>query len=243
MPKSASVNPIVTPTSNPQAPGGFSYWDWLVNQCDYDLFQVFGDTSAGKTHLMMFLAEQCAKEGKKVLYIDTEGGAGRRSLERAKNAGVTYERALSQQELKMRLKLLGNEKWESVVVDSPTLFLNEHWSEWSVQQRGEALQTLAKSYGYLKRYSQKNNAVGLIVAQPTSKMMNPTLDIIGEKAQYFVKVTTYIRLTTNENGEIIARQWVFWKARDHPGGKPISDIRIDDAGVHLDVDRLKAVMI
>ena len=93
---------------------------------------IYGPSAAGKTTLCMLASIAMAREKKKVLYIDTEGGF---SLERMKQlAGDSLEEILKyiillkptsleeQNKVLKRLKSLVNERISLIIVDTLTIF-------------------------------------------------------------------------------------------------------------------------
>ncbi|MEK6900061.1 MAG: DNA repair and recombination protein RadB [Nanoarchaeota archaeon] len=88
---------------------------------------VFGPSGAGKTNLCIMAAAQAAESGKKVLFVDTEGGI---AVERVKQVSSDYQAVLEriiffnpvtfseQNDIFEKLKEMVNEQIGLIVVDS-----------------------------------------------------------------------------------------------------------------------------
>ena len=88
---------------------------------------LYGPSGTGKTNLCLLAAINVAESGKKVIFMDTEGGI---AVERIKQISINYEKVLShiiflnpmtfieQKEIFDKLKELVNEQIGMVVVDS-----------------------------------------------------------------------------------------------------------------------------
>lgn len=73
--------------------GSYDLNKWLYGGYETDIVSViYGDSGTGKTNFCLMAAVSQAKKGKKVIYMDTEGGF---SVERVKQlAGEEYKKAL-----------------------------------------------------------------------------------------------------------------------------------------------------
>tara|TARA_Y100000310_G_scaffold325749_1_gene389739 strand:+ start:920 stop:1603 length:684 start_codon:yes stop_codon:yes gene_type:complete len=74
---------------------GAEFLDTFFNggyDCDV-VTTIYGPSGSGKTNLCLLAAVKCAEQGKKVIYIDTEGGI---AVERIKQLSRHYEEVLKQ---------------------------------------------------------------------------------------------------------------------------------------------------
>jgi len=108
---------------------GAAFLDALL-EGGYDsdiLTTIFGPSGAGKTNLCLLAAARIAESGKKVLFIDTEGGI---AVERIKQISTDYNLVLDkiiflnpvtfveQNDIFEKVKVMANEQIGMIVVDS-----------------------------------------------------------------------------------------------------------------------------
>lgn len=145
--------------------------DKLINGLEKDVITtVYGPAASGKTNICISSAVEIAKEGKKVIYIDTEGGF---SVERLKQLVEDYENILDhilffkptsfeeQKNVFEKLNEIVNEKVGLVVVDSISML-------YRLERKGEDMEInreLGRQLGVLNEICRKKNIPVIITNQ------------------------------------------------------------------------------
>ena len=146
---------------------------------------IYGPAGAGKTNLALLAAVSVAKKGKKVLFVDTEGGF---SVSRLKQIATDYKKVLDQivflrptnfkdqTEAIERLKTLVNKKIGLIVVDTINMLyrLQRSFKEDDNFNRDLSLQMLA-----LNEIARNQNIPILLTSQVYSAFDNNRLRIVG----------------------------------------------------------------
>ncbi len=146
---------------------------------------IYGPAGAGKTNLALLAAVDAAKQGKKVIFIDTEGGF---SVSRLKQILPEYKKLLDrivflrptsfeeQKQAIERLKELVNSKIGLIVVDTMTMLyrLQRSFKEDDNYNRDLSLQML-----WLNEIARKHNIPVLLTSQVYSSFEGSRIKIVG----------------------------------------------------------------
>lgn len=146
---------------------------------------IYGPSGAGKTNLAVMTAVQIAKKGKKVIYIDTEGGF---SVSRLKQITPDYDLILKNivflqpttfEEQKNdfeKLKNLVNEKIGLIIVDTIAML----YRLVRVQDVQEVNRELGIQIGYLTEIARKKKIPVLVTNQVyTSFDLKDKINMVG----------------------------------------------------------------
>lgn len=127
--------------------------------------QLYGGSGSGKTNICIQLAVECVKNGKKVIFIDTEGFSSDRFKQIAgedakKIAGdiIIYEPASFEQQYSaiIDIEKLMNEKIGLIILDSAALFyrlgLQDDSNDENVAIRRELVNQIGILHGIARKY-------------------------------------------------------------------------------------------
>ena len=235
--------PEKPPKKAPAKKDGFSMWQWLVEMIGYNVGMIFGDTGSGKSKTCEQIAYECAKEEKKVYYIDHEANFSKKDIDTLKKAGVTYKLMTKKDDLYDldQQKIHG---FDLVIIDSATLAITGTWAKLNMQQKGSTLQQLQGMVYRLSQYCiEKKNCIVILTAQPTSLMGDKhTIQPLGDKVHYLCKEIYYIKAPRNEEGFITKRTVISFRSRSFPDGTVIAPIETQKFGVKFDVKHMEKIM-
>lgn len=195
--------------------------------------QIFGEAGSGKTNLCMQLAVECVKNGKKVIYIDTEAIsplrfkqiAGENAKEIAREILIFEPTSFEEQYTAVReIEKLISDRIGLIVVDSATAFYRFELDqeESSIRSRRE----LANQIGFLHGIARKYKLAVVITNQVYSDMATGTLKPIGGSGIEHIS-KTIIQLEKTGEG---TRRAKLWKHRSLPEGRA-RDFRITHEGI------------
>ncbi len=195
--------------------------------------QVFGEAGSGKTNLCMQLAVECVKNGKKVIYIDTEAIspqrfrqiAGENAKEIAREIIIFEPTSFEEQYSAVKeIEKLISDRIGLIVVDSATSFYRFELDqdESSIRSRRE----LSNQIGFLHGIARKYRLTVVISNQVYSDMASGTLKPIGGSGIEHIS-KTIIQLEKTGEG---TRRAKLWKHRSLPEGRA-RDFRITNEGL------------
>ncbi|AFV24412.1 DNA repair and recombination protein RadB [Methanolobus psychrophilus R15] len=195
--------------------------------------QVFGEAGSGKTNLCMQLAVECVKNGKKVIYIDTEAIspqrfrqiAGENAKEIAREIIIFEPNSFEEQYSAVKeIEKLISDRIGLIVVDSATSFYRFELDqdESSIRSRRE----LSNQIGFLHGIARKYRLTVVISNQVYSDMASGTLKPIGGSGIEHIS-KTIIQLEKTGEG---TRRAKLWKHRSLPEGRA-RDFRITNEGL------------
>ena len=157
----------------PKIPTGSKIMDSLINGYETDIITtVYGPAGAGKTLLCILCSAQVARTGKKVIYMDTEGGF---STIRVKQIFPDYQKILSnmlffkptsfkeQKKAFEKLKDLVDSKIGLIVVDTISMLYRLELG--TSEEVYEVNRDLGKQIAYLSEISRKKKIPILIANQ------------------------------------------------------------------------------
>jgi len=169
-----------------RAPSGAKFLDeFLAGGYEADaITTIYGPPGTGKTNLALLAAIEVAKQGKKVIFIDTEGGF---SIARLKQILPAYRKLLDriiflrptnfdeQKQAIQRLKELVNSKIGLIIVDTMTMLyrLQRSFKE-ADYNRDLSLQMLA-----LNEIARKHNIPILLTSQVYTSFDTGRIKIVG----------------------------------------------------------------
>lgn len=197
---------------------------------------IYGPSGSGKTNLCLLASVKVAEEGKKVLFMDTEGGI---AVERIRQISTDYEKVLEriiflnpvnfeeQKDFFEKIREIVNEQFGMVVVDSISmLYRLELGRSEGVYEVNLAL---GKQIAYLVEIARKSKIPILITNQVYSDFETPNgvKMVGGDLLKYGSKCL--IELKNFEN----CRGLVLRKHRSLPEGKEFK-FKIVQNGIEAD---------
>ncbi len=183
--------------------------------------QIFGEAGSGKTNICLQLAVECVKEGKKAIFIDTEGLspdrfrqiAGENAKQIAQNIIIFEPHSFEEQYAAiMEIDKISYENIGVIIMDSATAYyrLELDDDESSIKTRRE----LANQVGFLHSLARKRGIVVLITNQVYSNITSGTLKPIGGSGLEHIS-KAIIQLERTGNGK---RKATLLKHRSRPEG-------------------------
>lgn len=230
--KQAEESPAACPSKN------FQYYYWLYCLAGYDIVLVFGDSGIGKTKFCTQMAFEMTKEGKSIVYYDTEGNMSNATVQRLKDCGVTY---VSIPEYRQMLKIGKEEPADVLILDSATLFITGKWARGDMRMHGDMLQVVQGVYYQVKQWCQQKGKIAIITAQPISTMGDKKgIEPMGDKANFMTKVILYAKGDKKPEGGFENRRLITYKSRDMPDQTLVTRFETTADGIKiLNLDRLK----
>ena len=185
---------------------------------------IFGPSGAGKTNLCLLAAVKVAESGKKVIFIDTEGGI---AVERIRQLSENYQQVLEkiiffnpvnfseQNELFENLKGMINENIGMIVVDSIAMLYRLELGR--KEEVYEVNTALGRQIAYLVEIARKNNIPVLITNQVYADFDNrdEVKMVGGDLLKYGSKCLLELKKLHNGKGLILR------KHRSLPEGKEV----------------------
>ncbi len=147
---------------------------------------IYGPAGSGKTNLAMLAAVSCAESGKKVIYVDTEGGF---SVERLKQLCSDHKKILErimfltpttfeeQKKAIEKLKTLVDQKIGLIIVD--TISMLYRFERKIGEDSGEFNRDLSVQVAQLAEITRKKNIPVLLTNQVYSQFQTNTVSMIG----------------------------------------------------------------
>ncbi|RMF91805.1 MAG: DNA repair and recombination protein RadB [Methanobacteriota archaeon] len=195
--------------------------------------QLYGPPASGKTNLCLLALVRCVEQGKKVVFIDTEGG---HSIERLRQiAGENLEQVLEksyfyepmnfkdQQFIVDNLDYMMNQDVGLIILDSAVAFYRHERNDENASELNKAL---ASQIAKLSSLARKHNLAVLITTQVYSSYENEgeVEPVGGSMLKYWSKVIVELK---REGGDIEA---VLMRHRELPEGLK-TRFRITEKGI------------
>ncbi len=147
---------------------------------------IFGPAGSGKTNLAMLAAVACADSGKKVIYVDTEGGF---SVERLKQLCSNHEKVFEnivfltpttfeeQKKSIEKLRTLVDQKIGLIIVD--TISMLYRFERKIGEESGEFNRDLSMQVAQLTEITRKKNIPVLLTNQVYSSFQSNGVSMVG----------------------------------------------------------------
>ncbi|MBN2109889.1 MAG: DNA repair and recombination protein RadB [Methanosarcinaceae archaeon] len=175
--------------------------------------QIFGEAGSGKTNLCIQLAVECVRNGKKVIYIDTEAIspqrfkqiAGENAKEIAREIIIFEPTSFEEQYAAVKeIEKLISDRIGLIVVDSATAFYRFELDqdESSIRTRRE----LSNQIGFLHSIARKHKLTVVITNQVYSDVVTGTMKPIGGSGIEHIS-KTIVQLEKTGEGTRRARLW------------------------------------
>ena len=192
-----------------------------------DILCIFGATGSGKSKMVCELAVAEQRAGGKVVYFDTEQGFGGNVIEMMKRVGIDYRRMSDLRGIYQAIKTLTG---TLVVIDSTTLGITGRWFAEALDSKGRLLQEVQYLYYMMKEWCHKHNAMAIVIAQPTSEFGGRGLEVMGDKANFYLKDTLFIDFV-REEFTVKKRALRVFKSRSLPEGMTLCDLKTTATGM------------
>ena len=180
-----------------------------------EITTIYGPGASGKTNICLIAAAHTASQGKKVIYIDTEGGF---SLERLKQIALDYKNVLDktiflkptsfkeQKKVFLQLKDIINNKIGLIVVDTVSMLYRLELGKNGEAQ--EANRELGKQLSYLSEIARKKNIPILITNQVYASFdeKDKVNMVGGDLLKYGSKCLIELQITPASNRRLILKK-------------------------------------
>ena len=158
-------------------------YELIVADVGNDILEVFGGSGSGKTTFALEVIRTARELGKKVFYIDTERNI-KEPLPPEEYAYISSFNDLH------RFALQSLPKADLIILDSIGVTALGEYASLDMKQRGEALMRVQSIFYKLKQWTQRNNALAIVLNQPVSdfnKGEGVILGPFGDKGIYYCK--------------------------------------------------------
>lgn len=207
-------------------------YEKLVKIVGHDVLQLFGDTGTGKTFFCIGLMREAVKNGKKVVFIDSERNLNFDETEKPENLTYYYS-----PELKDIINTCANlPKADLYILDSMGFPVVTQFAMASMKEKGDMLLKCVTLTHYLKVATWRNKALAVVTNQPVSpfgkNIPEDQLPPFGDKSQFGYKEiwrTTMERTNENETTCSIRA----WRSRKFGRGKILFLMKISSKGVEI----------
>ena len=222
--------PCTPPTNGVKIPAAPTSNLLKVIKDDYeaDILEVFGDSGSCKTKLMVLIALEGKRDGKKVRFVDTE-----RNLRKAEIAalGDSYQYLPGISDLNGFCKKLPTDP-DIIIIDSIGYPILTEFSKMSANQKGSALMQLIAWFGDLKDWAINNNKLVIVTNQPDSDFAKEAGYInrpFGDKARFAAKEIWEMKRLGMQQGVTKSAIRTF-RSRIKGYGLDVAQIEINDNG-------------
>ncbi len=199
--------------------------DKILSVAGNDTIQVFGPSGSGKTTFANYVAMEAAKQGRKVVYIDSERNVNQKS----DSDNFIYFYSPSLNDIINRCANLPPANL--YVLDSIGFPVLSQFSLADMKRRGDMLLKCVTLTHYLKLATYKHKAVAIVTNQPQSQFGKTAglddLQPFGDKSMYGYKEIwrTYLDKASSDETICLIRAW---RSRKFGRGKTLFQIRIAD---------------
>jgi RecA/RadA recombinase len=197
----------------------------LIELVGYDTLQIFGDSGSGKTTFVMEVMKDAIKQGKRVVFIDSERNINADSFP----DNFTYFYSPRLVDIVNRCANLPAA--DLYILDSIGFPVITQFSLADMKRRGDMLLKCVTLTHFLKTATWKNKAIAIVTNQPQSAFgKNIGLDErnpFGDKAMYGYKEIWRTYLDKASSDETICTIKA-WRSRKFGRGKTLFQVRIAD---------------
>lgn len=222
-------------------------FDKLLELVGNHLIEIYSDTGNGKSRLAHHIATEAERNGKKVLYIDTEKSLPVGYEKQLKNYEVhTAKTALElMRQLIARVRRARDEDFNLIVVDSIGLPVLAALPEMSMRERGDAFQLMANLRFQMMGFAFEHG-LALATNQPQSELArvsmggkepkvaeNEPLGPFGGKSEFMAKLILRSEAIKKSPTQSTFKLAVY-KAREHGQEYEFARFSIGKDGVSIE---------
>lgn len=210
-------------------------YNLMLEIAGHDVVEIFGPSGSGKTSSALLVAGEALKQGKRVIYIDTEMNLDENHVASLQEAGLEYYYMTDVGEI---LEFLRRDpQFDVFILDSLGMPILRKFAMANAKERGEMLLKAIAISGKLKELSKRNHALVLITNQPESEfgksVSQTALAPFGDKHIFDIKEIWRSTIRARGVGSpTIISVWA-WRSRKFAYGTEIYKLAITDSGIKL----------
>ena len=202
-------------------------YEKVISIVGFDIFQVFGESGTCKTTFALELAKSAIKQGKKVVYIDTERNVSETP------PGVEYYYAPEINEISDFLR--NPPKADVYILDSVGFALVGEIAEKGRKYIQDLIQKVQAWAYILKKMTYRHKALALLINQPKSTFRSgeninvEEIPPVGGKLIFGTKEVWRTSIAKMTAESTIAHVTA-WRSRKYGRGRVLFEIKVSDAG-------------
>jgi len=201
-------------------------YEKVISIVGFDIFQIFGESGTCKTTFALELAKSAMKQGKKVVYIDTE-----RNVTDIPN-GIEYYYAPETEKISDFLR--NPPKADVYILDSVGFALTGEIAEKGRKYIQDLIQRVQAWAYILKKQTYRYKALALLINQPKSTFRSENVNVeevppVGGKLIFGTKEVWRTSIAKMTAESTIAHVTA-WRSRKYGRGRVLFEIKVSDAG-------------
>ena len=202
-------------------------YEKVINIVGFDIFQVFGESGTCKTTFALELAKSAIKQGKKVVYIDTE-----RNVTDIPN-GIEYYYAPEIEKISDFLR--NPPKADVYILDSVGFALVGEIAEKGRKHIQDLIQKVQAWAYILKKMTYRHKALALLVNQPKSTYRageNVNIEEVPPVGGKLIFGTKEVWRTSiaKMTAESTVAHVTAWRSRKYGRGRVLFEVKVSDTG-------------
>lgn len=210
----------------------------LLDFVENDVIEFFGDTGTGKSKLILEIAKNGIKHGKRILFYDTEKNLTEEERKIISENGIYIYNPSIDGLYNFAREEIKTDKVNAdvIIIDSLGFPVLTHFAELSQRQKGDALLQMIAILGILKEWCyRKPDRLAIITNQPESEMgveKGERRKPFGDKSSFATKEIIELVASYPSASETIVDMKSF-RSRKFGRDKLIGTMRITNDGVKI----------
>lgn len=211
----------------------------LMQLVENDVVEFFGDSGTGKSKLMLYFAMQFAKNGRKVLFYDTEKNLTEKEIEMINKHGKYIYNPTLDGLWNFALNEVEQDKIDAdvIILDSLGYPVLTRFARMKQHEKGRALLQMIAILAILKEWCFRDKKrIAIISNQPESEMgleKGAVRNPFGDKAMYATK-EIYELIKERSEPEITVVNVRAFRSRKFGYGRRVAQMKITTDGVNIE---------